>query len=139
MKAVILAGGLGTRIPEETHLKPKPMIEVGGKQFNGKDLCSAFNFGPATDAAATVKDAIELARTAYGAGVVNHEDRSDGPHEAGMLALEAAKARVLLGITPQWSLAETVQRTMAWYHAQHQGADARTLCEAEIADYEVLL
>ena len=31
MKAVILAGGLGTRITEETHLKPKPMIEIGGK------------------------------------------------------------------------------------------------------------
>ncbi|WP_275097489.1 glucose-1-phosphate cytidylyltransferase [Sedimenticola hydrogenitrophicus] len=30
MKAVILAGGLGTRISEETHLKPKPMIEIGG-------------------------------------------------------------------------------------------------------------
>lgn len=31
MKAVILAGGLGTRMTEETHLKPKPMIEIGGK------------------------------------------------------------------------------------------------------------
>ena len=31
MKLVILAGGLGTRISEETHLKPKPMIEIGGK------------------------------------------------------------------------------------------------------------
>lgn len=31
MKAIILAGGLGTRISEETHLKPKPMIEVGGR------------------------------------------------------------------------------------------------------------
>ena len=31
MKAVILAGGLGTRISEETHLKPKPMIDIGGK------------------------------------------------------------------------------------------------------------
>jgi glucose-1-phosphate cytidylyltransferase len=30
MKAVILAGGLGTRISEETHLRPKPMIEIGG-------------------------------------------------------------------------------------------------------------
>jgi glucose-1-phosphate cytidylyltransferase len=31
MKAVLLAGGLGTRISEETHLKPKPMVEIGGK------------------------------------------------------------------------------------------------------------
>ncbi len=31
MKAVILAGGLGTRISEETSIKPKPMIEIGGK------------------------------------------------------------------------------------------------------------
>ena len=31
MKAVILAGGVGTRISEESHIKPKPMIEIGGK------------------------------------------------------------------------------------------------------------
>ena len=31
MKAVILAGGLGSRIAEETSVKPKPMIEIGGK------------------------------------------------------------------------------------------------------------
>ncbi len=31
MKAVLLAGGLGTRISEESHLRPKPMIEIGGR------------------------------------------------------------------------------------------------------------
>ena len=31
MKAVILAGGFGSRISEESHLKPKPLIEIGGK------------------------------------------------------------------------------------------------------------
>ena len=29
MKAVILAGGFGTRLSEETHLRPKPMVEIG--------------------------------------------------------------------------------------------------------------
>ena len=31
MKAVILAGGEGTRISEETQVRPKPMVEIGGK------------------------------------------------------------------------------------------------------------
>ena len=31
MKTVILCGGLGTRLSEETHLKPKPMVEIGGR------------------------------------------------------------------------------------------------------------
>ena len=31
MKVILLAGGFGTRISEESHLKPKPMIEIGGK------------------------------------------------------------------------------------------------------------
>ena len=33
MKVVILAGGFGTRITEESHLKPKPMIEIGNEDL----------------------------------------------------------------------------------------------------------
>ena len=35
MKVVILAGGYGTRISEESHLRPKPMIEIGEKPILG--------------------------------------------------------------------------------------------------------
>jgi len=45
MKAVILAGGLGTRISEETHLKPKPMIEIGGKPILWHIMKSYSSYG----------------------------------------------------------------------------------------------
>ena len=45
MKAVILAGGLGTRISEESHLKPKPMIEIGGKPILWHIMKIYFHYG----------------------------------------------------------------------------------------------
>jgi glucose-1-phosphate cytidylyltransferase len=45
MKAVILAGGLGTRISEETTLRPKPMIEIGGKPVLWHILKTYSHFG----------------------------------------------------------------------------------------------
>jgi glucose-1-phosphate cytidylyltransferase len=45
MKAVILAGGLGTRISEESHLKPKPMIEIGGKPIMWHIMKSYSHYG----------------------------------------------------------------------------------------------
>jgi len=112
---------------------------VGESHLKADDLCSAFNFGPASDSAVSVKDVIELARTAFGGGHVIYRDSNDGPHEAGMLALDVAKARLKLGIKSQWSYAESIQRTMSWYQAYSQGADARALCEADIDTYEALL
>ena len=38
MKAVLLAGGLGTRISQESHLRPKPMIEIGGRPILGPGM-----------------------------------------------------------------------------------------------------
>jgi glucose-1-phosphate cytidylyltransferase len=36
MKVVLLAGGLGTRLAEETEVKPKPMVEIGGQPIVGR-------------------------------------------------------------------------------------------------------
>ena len=45
MKVVILAGGLGTRLSEETHLKPKPMLEIGGKPILWHIMKSFSHYG----------------------------------------------------------------------------------------------
>ena len=45
MKVVILAGGLGTRISEESHLKPKPMIEIGGAPILWHIMKYYFSYG----------------------------------------------------------------------------------------------
>jgi CDP-glucose 4,6-dehydratase len=103
--------------------------------WNNSALAEAYNFGPAKEEAATVRSVVELARAAYGEGDVRWGDGSDGPHEAGWLALDIAKARTVLKFEPQWTTAQAVGRTMAWYRAQRGGADALDLCEAEIAAY----
>jgi CDP-glucose 4,6-dehydratase len=109
-------------------------LTLAEKLWHQPELAGAYNFGPHTHEAATVHEMVERARQAYGRGEIRFGDGSKGPHEAGWLALETAKAREL-GVQPKWPLAETVTRTMAWYRAQHAGADARELCLAEIADY----
>lgn len=81
-----------------------------------------------------MREVVDLARQAYGKGEVRYDNGNSGPHEAGWLALEIAKARVTLGVQPKWSLVETVTRTMNWYQALHVGA--RDQCLAEIAQYE---
>ena len=74
-------------------------------------LASAYNFGPATEEAATVRAVVDLAREAYGEGEVRWGDGTEGPHEAGWLALDIAKARAALDFEPLWTTAQAVGRT----------------------------
>ena len=101
-------------------------------------LAGTYNFGPDASETVTVRDLVEAAHAAYGSGKVRYEDGADGPHEADWLALDTSKARTTLDIKPRMSLPEAVSRTMAWYRAQHAGADALTLCRKDIAAYEAL-
>jgi CDP-glucose 4,6-dehydratase len=98
-------------------------------------LAGAFNFGPASEDVLSVRDVIELARHAYGAGDVNYGGGAGGPHESAWLALENAKARDVLGVTPRMTLPMAVESTMAWYRSHHEGADAAALCDNDISAY----
>ncbi|WP_447577566.1 CDP-glucose 4,6-dehydratase [Achromobacter kerstersii] len=99
------------------------------------ELAGPYNFGPPSQDTATVRDVVELARAAYGSGEVVYGQSAQGPHEAGLLALDTSRARSVLGVASRWSLAQGVVNTMQWYRALHEGADARALCDAQIAAY----
>lgn len=99
-------------------------------------LAGAWNFGPHAHERATVQQVIELARSAWGGGAVSYAQQADGPHEAGWLALETSKAQARLDLQPRWALVQAVQRTMRWYRALRDGADARTLCLTDIDAWE---
>lgn len=105
--------------------------------WDNPHLAGAYNFGPATQDAATVRKVIERARTAYGEGEIQYNDCMEGPHEAGMLALEVAKSRKLLGYVSRLTLDDAICRTMSWYKAQDSGEAARSLCEQEIDAYNL--
>ena len=110
-------------------------LRLAQRLWQMPELADAYNFGPHPHAAATVRQVVELARQSYGWGEVCYDATPGGPHEAGYLALETAKARRVLGIAPRWTLAEAIQHTMAWYRAWREGADARALCLADIDAY----
>ena len=110
-----------------------------------------YNFGPPTHDAASVRRVVELAQAVWcgdapsdlgAAGVsadsapVIWSDGNAGPHEAGLLSLETARARSVLGVAPRWGLEESVSRTMKWYRAALAGGDAQALCYADIDAFE---
>ena len=99
-------------------------------------LASAYNFGPLTHQAASVREVVELAQLAYGSGKVEWGNGAEGPHEAGMLGLEVAKARQLLGVKPVWALGQAVTCSVKWYLTHKSGINADELCQADLAAYE---
>jgi CDP-glucose 4,6-dehydratase len=99
-------------------------------------LAGAYNFGPDSNEAASVGEVVKLAAQAYGSGTWQTEETPTGPHEAGWLALEVARARTALGVRARWPLSEGVRRTLHWYRRHAQGAAALALCNKDIDDFE---
>ncbi|MCR6629411.1 MAG: CDP-glucose 4,6-dehydratase [Magnetospirillum sp.] len=95
-----------------------------------------FNFGPVDEDARPVRWIVEHMARLWGG---NRDWRvTDGarPHEAGMLRLDCAKARNMLGWRPQLALADALEWVVEWYRAAQDGADAAALCARQIERYQ---
>ncbi|WP_339938533.1 CDP-glucose 4,6-dehydratase [Undibacterium luofuense] len=105
-------------------------LVLAERMTNDTSLAQAWNIGPRK--AFSVRDVISLAHSAYGSGEVQFDQVESGPHEAGLLMLDAGKIAAGLGIVPRWTLEETVQRTMQWYRDFATGQSGTALCERDL-------
>jgi CDP-glucose 4,6-dehydratase len=90
----------------------------------GEKYATAWNFGPDASADATVAQVAETAARLWGEGAhVARAPSGDDPHEAGLLRLDATRARLDLDWKPRWSLQQALEQTVSWHRAWTQGAD----------------
>jgi CDP-glucose 4,6-dehydratase len=95
-------------------------------------LAESWNFAPTGETTATVREVIEIARSAWGKDAKVDVCPDAGPHEMGRLSLDASKARNQLGVSAKWDLQTSVERSIQWYRRQCDGENAHSLCLADL-------
>jgi CDP-glucose 4,6-dehydratase len=95
----------------------------------------AWNFGPGAESERPVKDLLDRFMPCWGAEARWRADEAEHPHEAGLLRLDASKARERLGWRPRLSFDETIDWTADWYRAFAAGGDMRALSLAQTDAY----
>ena len=96
--------------------------------------CEAFNFGPPLASNRPVSELIQTILEHWQGSWIDTSDPS-APHEANLLHLQIDKAHHRLGWQPRWDYTTTIERTVNWYRAQHNGASALTCCLTDLCSF----
>lgn len=96
----------------------------------------AWNFGPTPDDLKSVQWIVNKLNEGLGRRVNWNLDTASVPHEATLLALDSAKARLVLGWKPRWPLERTLEAIIEWYKAYESGASVKDTVIRQIESYE---
>ncbi|MCF4097693.1 CDP-glucose 4,6-dehydratase [Maritalea mediterranea] len=97
---------------------------------------ASYNIAPETSDKMQVGALVNEARVAFGRGELRLNNADEGPHEAGILQLDARRIAEEFGVRPTWTSADALHRTMKWYKAFYAGERAETLCNQDIDAFE---
>lgn len=101
-----------------------------------REYAQGWNFGPAPDDIRPVRWIVERLNTHSGNRLRWEIDTRPKPHEAGLLLLDSAKARMLLGWRPRWTLDEALRMVLSWHDAHERGDSLREVVSGQIDCYE---
>lgn len=105
----------------------------------GQSFAEGWNFGPEMKSVWPVRAVVDHLVAAWGEAAAWRLDENANPHEATLLAVDAAKAQSRLGWQPRLSVAEALDWTVAFHRALEAGSDdpghSRKLCEKQIEDF----
>ena len=142
MRALAAGEAIPVRRPGATRPWQHVLEPLGGYLLLAEKLAtagqvhaSAFNFGPTLEANRSVRELVEIALSHWPG---RWEDLSEpgAPHEAGRLHLQIDKAHHQLGWQPRWAFSTTLERTVAWYLAVHEGASPFVCCSQDLQSYQ---
>lgn len=114
--------------PLSGYLRLAALMSTSLGQPGLAELRSGFNFGPEPGAVLSVGELVRRFQAHWGDLVVSRGDM--GPHEAGSLSLDIAKARELLEWSPSWSVDLAIRATALW-----EGSDPRASCDRDLGEY----
>lgn len=97
--------------------------------------CDAFNFGPQLESNRPVFELVNSMLSHWPGEWIDQSD-PHAPHEAGLLHLQIDKAHHRLGWQPRWDYPTTIERTVGWYRAVHEGACPVESCLADLHAYQ---
>jgi len=143
MRSLAAGQSIPVRQPNATRPWQHVLEPLGGYLLLAEKLAtgdsvytSAFNFGPTLEANRSVRELVE-ASLSYWPCSWRDLSNTTAPHEAGRLHLQIDKAYHQLGWAPRWPFATTVERTVAWYRAVHEGASAMACCLEDLKVYQL--
>lgn len=106
---------------------------------HGDEYVGGWNFGPDVEQIQPVSWIVDYLTTQWGEGAGWMLDGAQHPHEDHFLKLDTAKAKGLLGWTPELPLSVVLDWIVEWYKSYSNEQDMRFVTEKQIAEYESLI